>query len=234
MATIFSPPSRRSSGPPAAFVPRASFGDPLDIHLRTTDHSYWHHDERIIGATETLLELDLFDPSYYTAEGRDRGGRVHDRTAALDRGHEAPPVLATDLGYVESWTRYCRLWQPQMILVERSLWDPVRRVAGTPDRVAVLRRPGFRPALAVLDPKTGAEETWHRYQLAIYGVIVTAWRARCAPSRGLAALPLVLQDVYLREDGGDPKVRVWPVDPVVHALIAAAQLKRVLAPRVRS
>lgn len=223
----------RNRAAPATFAPLHALGDPLSISLYPSDHTYWHGEERVIGATETLLELGLFDPTYYTIEGRDRGARVHHRTAALDRGLDAPPVLVEELGFCASWLRYCRLWQTEMVLVERPLWDPRRRVAGTPDRVAVLRRPGFPVQLGVLDKKTGAEEVWHRYQIAIYGVLVDAWLTLSPVQRALAALPRVLHTIYLRDDGGDPKVRVWPLDPVVHALIAAAQLKRVIAPRVR-
>jgi hypothetical protein len=228
-----SSPSRRSDAA-AAFVPDTTLPSPLAITLRHADHTYWFGEERVIGATESLLELGLFDPSYYTADGRDRGGRVHERTAAADRGDPTPPpVLAEELGYVRSWHRYCDVWRPEMLLVERALWDPRRRVAGCPDRVAILRRPGVPVHLAILDPKTGAEEPWHRYQLAIYDVIVAAWLELCPVPRTLAALPRRRYAIYLREDGGAPKVRAHVVEPVAHAIVAAAQLKRALAPRGR-
>ena len=226
--------SRRSpNGPPTAAFDASLLGDPLGITLSHDDHTYWYGDERVLGTWETFAELGLYHPSFYTEAGRDRGLRVHHRTAAQDAAADpAPPVLAEELGYCASWQQFVAVWTVlQWLLVERSLWEPRRRVAGTCDRVALAARPGTPRHVAIIDQKTGAEEPVHKYQLSVYELLVVAWLRVHHPE--WVDLPRIRYAVYLREDGAYPKVRVFAFEPVVEALVAAAQVKRALAPRAR-
>jgi len=197
------------------------------LQLREIDHTYWCGPERIIGTTEALVLLGIFDPTRYPVEARDRGDRVHRHTAARDVGRrKRHPLEPTDRPYVVSWDEYLAIWLPEFVLVEAQLWHPDLRVAGTVDRVAIIRRRGVRPHLATIDLKTGDREPWHRYQLSIYQLLVDRW-LQTQPKR-LQALPRINYSVYLRSDGREPLVRAVEFEPVVTSFIAAAQTKRLL------
>jgi hypothetical protein len=195
--------------------------------LRELDHTYWCGPERILGCTESLTLLGIFDPTRYPIEARDRGDRVHRHTAARDAGkRKRHPLEPTDRPYVDSWTEYLAVWRPEFVLVEAQLWHPDLRVAGTVDRVAILQRPGIAKHLARIDIKTGLREPWHRYQLSIYQLLVDRW-LQTQPKR-LQALPRINYSVYLKPDGREPLVRAVEYEPVVVSFIAAAQAKRLL------
>jgi hypothetical protein len=198
-----------------------------ELQLRAADHTYWVGAENIIGATEALQLLRLFDPDVYPISARDRGERVHRYTAARDLRKRCPKVLPEERGYCASWARFVETWRLEFVLVEVPLWEPQLRVAGTLDRLAIVRRPGFPIHLAVIDGKTGVVEDWHRYQISIYELLVRHWLTLPA-RRWLAKLPRHLYNVYMRADGREAKVCCIPFEPVVANLIPSAQVARMV------
>ena len=163
---------------------------------------------------------------------RERGQRVHAHTAALDHGQtparaaRTAPLVDGEDGYCRSWDIWKALYHPQFVLIEHPLFDPIRRVAGAPDRVAVLRRPGFPIHIGNINLKTGDLEPWHALQLSIYDLLIQAWIASGQALGVLQQLRIINYGVYLRVDGGEPKTRTFDCDPRVHALLTTAQLRR--------
>jgi hypothetical protein len=80
---------------------------------------------------------------------------------------QAPPF--PHQGYVDAAMRYLEDSKAEILNVEMSLCDILRRIAGTPDLVAeITLRGASAPQFAVIDWKTGQPEPWHRWQLAWY------------------------------------------------------------------
>ena len=213
----------------------------VSFWFNAEDHTYWLGHEQVLGCTEALDEIGLIDKTFYTDAARERGHVVHQATAARDRKADAKVTkpLTKQLhargwdGYAASWELFVAQWVEQWLLIEQPLCSGLLRIGGTPDRVGIIRAPGVRH-IAVVDPKTGDIEPWHRYQASIYILLVQEWMkakaaqlARLYPFLDIAQPPLHY-GVYLKEDGTPPKIRAYSYERCTPALITAAQVRRSL------
>ncbi len=152
-------------------------------------HRYWLGGRELDGCTTTLASVGLLDRSRYTEEARDRGTYVHECIHAdLDGDLSEASVEPARLGYLVAARAYLRESGLEPIVVERSLADSVRSIAGKPDVIGRIRTRFTLP-----DWKTGDRARWHGYQLA--------WYEHLARVNGLVEGLVDRVAVYLREDG---------------------------------
>jgi len=144
-------------------------------------HTYRVRGVEIPGVS-TVLALAALEPAFTVdpvtlALAAQRGTCVHEATAIDDRHvlGVGRPLDMTQLEpelvpYVLAWRafRAREPWGNTPDGIERLVWSPTHRFAGTADRVGY-----WRDALAVLDVKTGKELRWQMgVQVAGYAVAV--------------------------------------------------------------
>lgn len=65
----------------------------------------------------------------------ERGTAIHRACALLDLDDLDESTVGSEIaGYVDGWRRFTADHKPEWALIERPLYDPVNRYAGTPDR----------------------------------------------------------------------------------------------------
>ena len=136
-----------------------------------------------------------------------RGTYVHQATAMLDGGGDGSGLDWSDLdpaleGYVRSWERGRDALALKVEMTECLVWSPAHRFVGHADRIGVT---GDR--WAIVDLKTGGQESWHRLQTAAYAQ---------AASESLAGKGIIMRPaacwriaLYLRADGDMPASACW-------------------------
>ena len=134
-------------------------------------HAYWIGQERLPSVTQILSESGMVDTRWFTEEARLRGQAVHlacqfDDEGDLDES-ELDPAL---IGYLYAWRNFVRDYefQPDADGIERRLYHPTYRYAGTLDRkgTALVRNLGRTKVL--IDLKTGIALPAYALQLAAY------------------------------------------------------------------
>lgn len=122
-------------------------------------HRYWLHDQPVIGVSDALKRTGFCPAArWYTDASRDRGRDVHEATLAPD----------SDTDHAVRWREWEQTHDAQWDVIESPLADPVRRFAGTPDRIGSVRLPGAVRPRVVVDLKSGAAAPWHVLQAALY------------------------------------------------------------------
>lgn len=110
----------------------------LEVDYET--HIYRANGARIGGLSEIFAALGIVDRSYFTDYARDRGVAVHTAIEYhLCGGLDWSSVDERIKGYVEGALRFlddAKVKPGPGTYVERSLWHPLHRFAGTPDLVA--------------------------------------------------------------------------------------------------
>lgn len=127
-------------------------------------HRYAVDGVELPSVTTILAGAGLVNAEYYTERCRWRGSAVHLACQLLDEqdlDHDS--VDPEHYGYVEAYLRFLDDYDFKPELIEKSLWSPVFRFAGTPDRTGLIN--GNK---AVIDLKTGAPVAADRLQLAAY------------------------------------------------------------------
>lgn len=157
------------------------------VTFRESDHTYWLGEPgegvRLFGATELLTAVGLIDTRYFTPASAERGTFSHQATAIFDRHRmgmnvgekldeeKLDPALRPFLTAYKKFTEAC---QPAWTDIEAPLYDKALRLAGTVDRVGMMRPGGTgKKRKVVLDIKTGSHANWHPLQLAVYQHLVT-------------------------------------------------------------
>lgn len=147
------------------------------VHFDARRHRYVRaHDGRTVPGATTLLrragKVPEAERLRYAGPYLARGRRVHRATAALDAGAaDAYDLLPTkEHGYLRAWEACCRALRPASWTGIEQHGHVDGRVAGTLDRWGLV----LTDRLAVVDLKTGRKREWHRYQLAIYALILDA------------------------------------------------------------
>lgn len=125
---------------------------------------YTWNGEKAASVTEVIGH---FYPPFkgYTEFHASRGSAVHAGTAIIDAGSEIEleTIDRAIIPYLEAYKRFLEECQFQSIHIEKSLYSPSLRVAGTPDRI------GYLVGLpTILDIKTGVKAEWHPLQTAAY------------------------------------------------------------------
>lgn len=135
-------------------------------------HTYKAEGRVIPSVTEILKDEGFIDTAFFTDYGRQRGKLAHLAIHLLDMGEldeeSLDPVLSP---YVEAWKRFRADTDITIIESEVPILDPLKRYAGTPDKIVML---DGKPS--VLDLKTGIVAPWVRLQLCAYGEAKTVYR----------------------------------------------------------
>ncbi len=141
------------------------------LRLDPATHRYSLGGNGVAGVTETIRPLAPDFDRFPSLEARQRGTDVHAITAAGDAGGDHFPCGLSDervddlWPYVHAWGRFLR--ESGAVVdqeyIERRVYHPVYRYAGTIDRVVALNGTNL-----VLDIKTGTYDHSHVLQLAAY------------------------------------------------------------------
>jgi len=160
-----------------------------DLKFSPATHTYILPSGVLVPSVTEILKETVLECSseWWTEEGRDKGRLVHAACAVLDgrvcelcRGEGVIPVapLACPVcapteeiqDYVEAWQLAKQELGIEVLAVEALCYDPIRNVAGTYDRKAII---GGREG--ILEIKTGppSRPDWWRLQLVAYSLM--AW-----------------------------------------------------------
>lgn len=166
-------------------------------------HIYRRRDTgRIVpGVTSVLKATGHIDDTWFTEESQQRGTWVHEATVSSDKDEalREPTESAQWLGncdewwsYLESYERFVEVARPIVLASELMLYDPELDVAGTCDRLWILKDRLWLP-----DFKAGAKEKWHPLQTAAYR------RMLLKLSEGLKWVPTMIRrgTLLLKENG---------------------------------
>ena len=125
--------------------------DAINCRFEETDHIYYMDDVPVPSVTGVLKDAGLINTDFFTEWGRSRGSVVHKATEFYDEGdlneEELDPLV---VGYVEAWKKFRREFEFEIHEMEKQMYHPTARFAGTLDRVGLIR--GDR---AIADIKTG-------------------------------------------------------------------------------
>jgi hypothetical protein len=176
------------------------------FYFDADEHTYWLGTRRLLGVSDVLRMTGITDDRFYTAEGRDRGSRIHAWTELHDHGLlDWDDVPACDRPRVEAYIRYREAHPGRIVLRETPLYCPTYLYAGTPDTVIVTVDGELE------DIKTGDPARWHELQLAAYQRIYNIHAKR-------HGLPLATRRtrLYLTEDGDcKPRACTNPRDEAI-------------------
>lgn len=122
------------------------------------------HREIIADMTEWEAESYLKTKIQEEAErGRTRGSEFHHWAALTDakRTTQDPPLGME--GWAAGWAEFTTTYRPQWLGIERTVCAPMFNIAGTADRIAMLRKPPAikglelpKDAVVIVDIKTGS------------------------------------------------------------------------------
>jgi len=137
------------------------------IFFDPVNHTYHNLlNERLVSNTDILEGMGFSDysqvPEQYRIPALERGTAVHAATALLDNRRRWARAGYEDVrGYVEGWRKFKKAFKFKPDLIEKSLHDPVYKVATTPDRWG-----DSIHGLITVQIKTGEVEDWVGLQLA--------------------------------------------------------------------
>jgi hypothetical protein len=117
-------------------------GTGIELDLET--HEYLFEGQRVPGVTKILTALGLVDSRWFSDLARDRGSAVHKAVelqllGKLDWTSVDPRIV----GYVKAAVKFCEVAGIETgpgTYVERPVYHPLLRYAGTPDLEAVAFR----------------------------------------------------------------------------------------------
>lgn len=128
------------------------------------NHVYSVGGQEILSVTQVLALCTMIDLKWYTEHGRSRGTATHVALQFDDEGDLDESTVDKEIWpRIEAWRQFKHDTKIKITHNEKPICHRGYRVAGTPDRIAVLN--GRR---AVFDIKTGAKEGWHAIQSAGY------------------------------------------------------------------
>ena len=143
----------------------------------------------MLGVTRTLVMTGRINGRFFSAEGAERGSRLHAYTDDIDYGLPLVAVPDDWLGYLEAYQTFLAVvrpdygapdwWRsvamdapdygristgPEAVYVERFAQSIPLGIRGRIDRVCrkIFTGPG------IIDFKFGAEQAWHGEQLSFY------------------------------------------------------------------
>jgi len=138
------------------------------IFFDPVNHTYHNLlNERLVSNTEILEDIGFSDyshvPEQYRIPALERGTAVHKATALLDqrRSWTRHGIYRYVRGYVEAWRKFKKDFKFKPDLIEKPLYDPVYKVATTPDRWG-----DSIHGLITVQIKTGKVEDWVGLQLS--------------------------------------------------------------------
>ena len=155
-------------------------------------HRYFDENGRQLKhITQLLIDEELVDDSFYTAEGRDRGHSVHDITKDWDLGVLEPELIEGSpyLGYLAAYQAMSAILKPKWTGIEVARVHSSLRFGGRPDRDGTT---DGRPT--VLEIKSGAPHKSTGIQLAMQAILLE-------DESGLPAKRWRRMTVYLKKAG---------------------------------
>jgi len=155
------------------------------------EHAYTLDGVRLPGVTEILEAVGVTDfskvPAHYLDAAKARGTRVHRICELWDLGKLNREALTLeDMGYLLAWRRFRKARPCGWDEIEKPMFSPGHRYAGTPDRFG---------GGVLVDIKTGGATRAHHIQTAAYSQLI---RERFG-LRASAKISRVV--VYLSPDG---------------------------------
>jgi hypothetical protein len=136
-----------------------------ELRFDPAEHKYFVGKREVPSVTTILKEEGFIDSAWFTESGRQRGSYVHLAVHYHDMNElDEDSLDDTIRPYVEAWKRFKVDTGIVIIESEVPILDPLKRYAGTPDKIVMLD-----DKQSVLDLKTGIVSPWVRLQLCAYG-----------------------------------------------------------------
>lgn len=139
-------------------------------------HQYFLDGVELPSVTSILKAEGFINTQFYTEFGRDRGTATHLACQLLDEDdldwETLDPVLEP---YVRAYELFKKQSGFQPISIERQVYNPTLRYAGTLDRTGA-----FTQDAAIIDIKTGSIPNWAGLQLEAYRACLNEPRRRFA------------------------------------------------------
>jgi len=133
-------------------------------------HRYSRGSVEYISVTQVLQATGFVDTTWFTEEGRFRGHAVHLACHYDDLGTLLPDSVHVDFqGYLDAYRKFKSDTGFSVEQSEVPLFDDLRFLAGTPDKVGTFRG---KPRLSIVDIKTGAVAAWTGIQLSGYELLL--------------------------------------------------------------
>lgn len=134
---------------------------------------------RLPGVTSLMRDNALFGNNEYmmkSPHAAERGTLIHKLTALDDEGDLDEASVDPELKpYLTGWRKFTESVQHSPILIEFSVYHPVKMFAGTLDRLSLIVHDG-KVYLALIELKTGVLCGWHWIQTMAYAKAVEAWQ----------------------------------------------------------
>jgi len=141
------------------------------VEFRADDHTYWDGNTKLPGVTtviETVCQAFANIPDVYLIPAQERGTAVHKATELDDMEILDDDSLDHDLlPYLEAWRKFKADVKFEPERIERIVYHPAHRYAGTLDRTGSMAW-GRARRKVILDLKTGPKSRGIGLQLAAY------------------------------------------------------------------
>ncbi len=128
------------------------------------DHTYHIDGVEVVSVTQALVESSLIDTKWFTEWARHRGSTVHRCLEFLVKGtldlNSVDPKIQ---GYLDAYEQFVADTGFECTEVERHVWSPSQRAAGTLDQLGEIRG-----STAIVDTKTGVLQWQTATQLTGY------------------------------------------------------------------
>jgi hypothetical protein len=138
------------------------------ISLNPTLHQYSEDGVVLPSVTQILHLAGLIDTSRHQPANAEFGRKVHEVTAALDRGDERVNDPDPRIGHrLVGWWLFRETQEFKVLEIEKVVGGRELGYAGTCDRIVEQNGGKW-----VVDLKTGSPCAWHQIQLAAYALAV--------------------------------------------------------------
>lgn len=138
--------------------------DELALTFDPETHTYHWNGREVPGVTTILARVGIINTGYLREEAAWRGSVVHRCCELDDRGDLDESTVAEEAKpYLEAWRKFKRETGFMVEEVEQPHYSVKYGYAGRPDVKGSVAR-----SIAIVDRKTGANQKWHRIQLAAY------------------------------------------------------------------
>lgn len=143
----------------------------MSLTFHPERHAYTWDGIPVPSVTQVLRGAALMDVRIHNTEAMDRGKDVHAACEFYDQRDLNWDTVRPELvGYVRGWEAFLADCQFKIVDIERMVFNPTYRYAGTLDRTGSGILGGAARQKVLLDLKTGSPARWHALQLAAYAL----------------------------------------------------------------
>ena len=136
----------------------------IPVELEEESHTYTVDGVQVISVTQAMKAAGLVNTEFCTEYGRRRGTAVHKAIHFLVEGSlDLNSIDPKIQGYLDAYQLFQAETEFEPLMVERRVWSPTRRYAGTLDQFGNLNH-----RRALIDVKTGKLEPATGIQLTGY------------------------------------------------------------------